>query len=157
MSGILNPFNKKILDVDDFVIKKDALPFIYNVFIVHERLINGNTVCRFLCPIFQDQSKLPKSAFTDGFLVRTEDLIPAHVLGLYVVNPLFEIDMYLQSGKSPQELPERLKPIYDSVNNDGNSDDLQSENDGNVRESPREYARDRESMQETARVRESSS
>lgn len=98
---------------DDFVIKKGVEPVIWNVYVVAERRIDGYTKCNFLCPMFQDLSKLRKESFTDGFLVKSDELIPSYMVDLYVINPAFEIDILLQKGNTPESLPERLQPFYD--------------------------------------------
>ena len=98
---------------DHFVIKRTAEPCIWNVYIVAEVLENGYTICNFLAPVLQDMSKLKKESFTKGFLVRTDELIPSYIVGLHVINPAFEIDMMLQKGIQPEQLPERLIPYYE--------------------------------------------
>lgn len=104
---------QRTITPDDFVIKRTAEPVIWNVYIVAERRPDGYTKCNFLCPAFQDMTKIKQASFIDGFLVKSDELIPSYMLDLYVINPAFEIDAMLQNGVSPENLPPRLQPFYD--------------------------------------------
>lgn len=113
MSNSLHKQKQRGITPDHFVIKRTAEPFIWNVYIVVEHRSDGYTFCNFLCPTMQDMDKLKKESFTKGFLVRTDELIPSYMVELYAINPAYELDLMLQKGVQPDQLPERLQPFYE--------------------------------------------
>ncbi len=113
MSNSLHKQKQRGITPDHFVIKRTAEPFIWNVYIVVEHRSDGYTFCNFLCPTMQDMDKLKKESFTKGFLVRTDELIPSYMVELYAINPAYELDLMLQKGIQPDQLPERLQPFYE--------------------------------------------